>query len=376
MIYLDYAATTPLCPSAKEAWLKASDQFFANTNSLHEPGDRAGQLLSNSRAAIALTLQAKPEQIYFTSGGTEANYLALSSLHKKNPGTHLLTTKVEHPSVTSFFQQKEKEGIVVTYADVDNEGRVSVSEVVNLCRRKNISLISIQMVNSETGVVQPIAEIAEQLRDSPVSIHTDAVQAFGKFPISIENLAVDALSISAHKIQGPKGIGAVFLRSKKIWQSVFPLTTHENGFRPGTPDTPSAAAFAAAANYFISEAKNNNAWEKRSFFLNELSVLNKIMTIEGSSRQNHQSPYIIGAGFAGVQGQYLLASLDRYGICISTGSACRQGEWDASPMMHALYSSEDIRNRFVRFSFSPSTTVKELQTAAKSVVKIVSAARR
>ncbi|SDN72268.1 cysteine desulfurase family protein [Alkalicoccus daliensis] len=377
MIYLDCAATAPMSTEAKKAWVYAAEDFFANSSSLHEPGEAARNLLESSRSSIAEALEAEPDAIHFTSGGSEANLLSLESLFAANPGTHLITSVVEHPSVMGFFKRKETEGIRVTYVGVNKEGRVSAEEIISLAEQEKTALISIQYVNSETGVLQPVKEIATTLQDSGTIIHTDLVQGFGKLVFSVKDCPVDALSVSAHKIGGPKGSGAVYFKNPSIWKSLYPLTSHESGFRPGTPDTPSAAAFATA----VMNIKNKDqllleAWKKREEFLRSLSSLAEIMTIEGGAAQKHQSPYIIGLGFEGVQGQYLLAGLDRYGICISTGSACKQGETDASPMMHALYESQDERNRFIRISFNIETPVSDLITAGIKIVEIVNAARR
>lgn len=377
MIYLDCAATTPLCSPSKDAWLLASEQYFANTSSLHEPGERARLLLDASRNTIAAEMRTHSSNLFFTSGGSEANLLSLESLFAAKPGTHIITSRVEHPSVTSFFRKKEAEGIHVSYLETDQEGRVSAEEVISLAKKEKSALVSIQLVNSETGVIQPVREISQELFTSDTQVHTDAVQAFGKIPVNLKDLPVDAFTVSAHKISGPKGIGAVYLRSPEVWKSIYPLTSHEKGFRPGTPDTPSAAAFGAAVMALPDiDLLLEQAWEKRNYFLNKLSPLSDILKIEGAAAQKNQSPYIIGLCFEGVQGQYLLASLDRYGVYISTGSACKQGETDGSPMMHALYSSQDKRNRFIRISFSPKTTAEELAAAALKIVEIVRKARR
>ncbi|NJP36219.1 cysteine desulfurase family protein [Alkalicoccus luteus] len=370
MIYLDHAAGSPMHSTAVETWCRAQREFAANPSSLHEPGTRAAQLLELARKETAARLGAETEQLYFTAGGSEANQLALGSLLQgKEPG-HVVTTTIEHPSAASFFRRLERNGTMVTRLVPDRSGVLTTEQLTRVLRPET-ALISIQLVNSETGIMQPVSALKQAAGDIP--FHTDAVQAFGKVPLSINKLGVEAASVSAHKLGGPKHMGAVYLKDQTCWKEVWPDTTQEHGFRPGTVDVPGAAAFAAAVQAFPDlRAAAREALEKRRLFIRALRPAGAEV-----DEAQQQSPYIVGIRIPGMSGQYLLALLDRKGIYVSTGTACTQGETDASMMMQAMHpDSHAERSRFLRVSFTHTTTPEELIQAAEAICDIVEAVRR
>jgi cysteine desulfurase len=370
MNYLDFAAGAPMSDEAVATWCRAQREFAANPSSLHEPGAQAEKLLKFARKDTAALIGATPEQFYFTAGGTEANHLALESLLKGKVPEHAVTTAVEHPSVLSFFAKLEQQGTKVTRIRPDKGGMISTDQLKKALLPET-ALVSVQLVNSETGIVQPVAELKKAARHIP--FHTDAVQAYGRLSLSAPDLGVEALSVSAHKIGGPKQIGGVYMRERAVWEPVWPGTTQEHGFRPGTIDVPGTAAFAAAVQTLPDvAAAEEEAWEKRRLFAEALRPAGALID-EGTA----QSPYIIGLRIPGVQGQYLLALLDRYGICVSTGTACTQGKTEASPMMRALHPGKPEEwDRYLRVSFGHQTTAGELKSAAATICDIVESVRR
>lgn len=373
MIYLDHAATTLISTEAMETWIEASQNYFANASSLHEAGEQSSQLLKTCQKKLATLVGTSPDNIFFTSGGSEANYLALNSLYLslKHLGNHVITTAIEHPTIHSFFKQLENQGVEVTYLAVNKCGLVSIEKLRKATRPDTI-MASIQHVNSETGVIQPLKEIGAYFKDMNIVFHSDCVQSFGKIPIDMISFGIDAISVSSHKIHGPKGVGAVFLAEKVDWSSVYPLTSHQRGFRPGTLNIPGIAAFTYAAMdmHEYMEENREKAWQLRRKFLKQLNPMGERLKVEGHLEQSSQLPWILGLAIHGVQGQYMLLSLDRFQICISTGSACQSEELDGSSAMNAIYSTEQERLRFFRISFGKMTTLEELTFVAEKITEI------
>lgn len=240
MIYLDHAATTPIRREALDAYVEASEKYYGNASSLHDIGMQANDVLEKCRTLWGTLIDADPSGIYFTSGGTEANQLAILSYIKahKERGKHLITTEVEHSSLYNLFQQLAEDGYDVTFLSLQKDGTVSLEEVRKVIRPDTI-LASIHYANSEVGILQPIAALGKVFAAHDIFFHVDCVQAFGHVPLSVKKLKIDALSIASHKIYGPKGIGLCYMNPTVFWQSVIQNTTHEKGFRPGTVDVPS-----------------------------------------------------------------------------------------------------------------------------------------
>ncbi|WP_084165582.1 IscS subfamily cysteine desulfurase [Paenibacillus massiliensis] len=248
MTYLDFAATTPMSEEALETYRTVSLEVYGNTRSLHDTGGQAQHIVDYCRAKLGELLCAETEGIYFTSGGTESNHLIIQSLLQGLPPSrrHFITTSVEHASIRSLTQYLTGIGYEVTIVEPDRRGLITPEALMSHLR-DNTGLVSIQHANSETGIVQRLADLSSLLKKRGIILHTDAVQSFGKIPINVQELGVDALSISSHKIYGPKGVGAAYIRPGVHWRPVFPGTNHEGGFRPGTVNTPGIAAFVTAA---------------------------------------------------------------------------------------------------------------------------------
>lgn len=359
MIYLDYAATTPMCEPALAAMQKLSKDIYGNSESLHDGGEMANRILEYSREQLARYIGGKAKGLYFTSGGSESNWLAIYSLLLGLPNgkRHFVTTAVEHPSIVNTAEYLKRIGFEVSFVAPDKNGLIT-SEALRNMLRPETGLVSIQHANSETGVIQPLQELSRELRKRGILFHTDAVQTFGKVPVNIDLLGVDAISFTSHKIYGPKGIGAVYIRPGVNWIPVFPQTSHEKGFRPGTVNVPGAGAFAAAAEWIISQrdhlSQKYEHLKKKLLSDSEELQLPLQPALSGSTAKI--LPHIFGCFFSPYEGQYVMLESNRKGICLSTGTACSSGKQEPSQALTALgYSKEEAR-QFIRISFGYKTT--------------------
>ncbi|MCB7069583.1 IscS subfamily cysteine desulfurase [Caldibacillus sp. 210928-DFI.2.22] len=367
MIYLDYAATTPMSENALDVFIQASKNFYGNASSLHDIGSTAANLLEASRRQLAKRLNCEQNGIYFTSGGSESSILAISSLIEahKVKGNHLITTKCEHASIYHLFQKLGKNGFEVTYLPVDEYGMVSL-DVLKQAIKKTTILASIQHANSEIGTVQPVKKIGEILHKKKVIFHCDAVQSFGKLSIDVKEMNIDSLSLSGHKIYGPKGVGAVYINPKLKWHPQLPGTTHESGFRPGTVNVPGIASFVTAADDICEsmEKEGKRLSALREELINYLTVFPaaKIM-VEGSSISH--LPNILGLRIIGMEGQYVMLECNRYGLAISTGSACSVGMQAPSRTMKAIGRTDEEAMSFIRLSLGKNTTRDDIIRTAE-----------
>lgn len=372
MIYLDFAATTPMSEEALYVYNEAAKRYFGNANSLHEVGTSANDALEASRNSWSQMLGGISDGIYFTSGGTEANQLAIQSLIKgnENRGNHLITTEIEHSSNDNLFKKLEVQyGYDVTYLSLQKDGRIDLTELKNAIRPDTV-LASIQTVNGETGFVQPIEEIGSLLHEKNIIFHTDFVQAFGNVNIDVEQMKVDSLSIASHKIYGPKGVGLCYINPRVDWTSHIPNTTHEGGFQPGTVDVPAVLSFTAAGQQIHkTQVEHVKKMSKlRQYF--EEKIYKKIKNYTIYESEYHQIPQIIGLSFGKLQGQYIMLECNKKGIAISTGSACQVGQQSPSRTIMALGKSKDEANQFVRISFGKMTTKQEIDRLIDVLGKI------
>jgi cysteine desulfurase len=373
MIYLDYAATTPMSQSAINAYRQAAEKFYGNSSSLHDIGSNSKGALDGSRKFIASVLNVSERGLRFTGSGSEANFLALYSIAEANAGNgrHLITTPVEHSSVRNAMTWLEKQGYEITYLPVNKSGRIEISELKYSLRDDTI-LVSIQHVNSETGTIQPLREIGEILKDHQAVFHSDMVQSFCKLPVSPVDWGVQSCTISAHKVRGPKGIGAAYIDPSVSWKPFIPETIHENGFRPGTVDTPAAVAFAAAVkergeNLSI---KLSDAKRRKELLINQLEIhLGNRVTPEGDP--DHCSPYIAGLRLYGMEGQYAMLECSQHGLAISTGSACQVNEQKPSRTLMAMGRTEEEAMGLIRLSFDTITTEQEIEKAVNILHDVV-----
>ncbi len=373
MIYLDYAATTPMREEAINIYTEAARHFFGNPSSLHDTGSKAASLLETCRMELAGLLCGHREGIFFTSGGSESNILAIRSLlhGNENIGKHLITTEIEHSSVHNLFRQLEKEGYEVTYLSVDANGLIDLTELKKSIKPQTL-LASIHHANSEIGTIQPLQEIGEILHQHNVLFHSDCVQTFGKVPIHVNTCHIDSLSISSHKLYGPKGVGACYINPKLKWTPFYEGTSHEKGFRPGTVNVPGIASFLSAAQLIHEEleVESKRLFTLRDKFTHEIKKRGLPISIEGHSTSC--LPHILGLSIAGIEGQYTMLECNRYGLAISTGSACSVGSQAPSKTMIAVGKDAQTAKQFIRLSFGKWTTEADIVKSLDVFQQIIS----
>ena len=372
-IYLDHNATTPLHPEVLNAMLPALQDNFGNPSSIHSFGRSARVQLDEAREKVARLIGASSSEIIFTSGGTEANNLALLGVALKDKEKKIITSKTEHPSVLNPCRQLEEQGVEVHYLDVDRFGRIDINNLESQIT-ESTALISLQHANSETGVLQDIKKISELARSNGVLFHTDAVQSVAKIELDLKDYPVDMLSISAHKFNGPKGVGALFLR--KGTPALFaPVSggSQEKKRRGGTENVAGIIGFGKACEIAIKRVSTleiSRVAELKDYFYNK--VYEMIPGTELFGDMQNSLPNTLNLGFAGVEGDTLLIAMDMEGVAVSTGSACSSGTGLPSPVLQAMGLPDNKINSSIRFSLGCSTTKTELDLVLKTLVKAVS----
>jgi cysteine desulfurase len=362
MIYLDWSATTPVRPAVWDAMRPYMAEHFGNPASAHAAGRKARQALEDARDRVAAAIDARADEVVFTSGATEANNLALFGLAGSPPG-HVLASPVEHPCVAEPLRQLAARGFDVEYPPVDVNGIVSV-DVFRERVRPDTRLAAVMLVNHETGAIQPVADLA-----SPV-LHCDAAQAVGKMPVSFRNLEVRSLSLSAHKFGGPKGIGALVVKhGTKLTAQVFG-GHQQQGRRPGTEPVALAVGLATALEIVTSEMNEvgETLRRERRRLVDQLNQTCPPVVVNSPA---DGSPYVLNVSFPGCRAEVLLMKLDLAGVMCSTGSACSSGSLLPSPVLQAMGVPDDVLRSAMRFSFGPGTTAAELDEAGRRIAECV-----
>lgn len=372
MIYLDYAATTPMSKVALETYNMTAERFYGNPSSLHDVGSEATNLLEMCRKQCAEFINGNEAGIYFTSGGTEANERAILSLVEGNrgKGNHLITTAVEHSSVYNVFRYLETVGFLVTYLQVDERGKVCLDTLKQSIREETM-LASIHHGNAEIGAVQDIAAIGTILEQADVIFHADCVQTFGKISVDVLAMKIDSLSVSSHKIYGPKGTGFCYINPHVYWENNIKGSTHESGFRAGTVDVPSIVAFTQAANEMIEKMAEQGEQDAllRAYFLEKLAKEKLPVSLIGGIENGLK--HIVALSFANTQGQYVMLEYNRHSIAVSTGSACQVGQHNPSRTLLSMGMSVDEAKQLIRISFGRMTTKTELEKTVEVTKRIV-----
>lgn len=371
-VYLDHAAATPVHPEVVDCMIPYFQEYYGNPSSVHQFGRKVKAALDQARQTIASSLHAEPGQIIFTSGGTEADNMALLgiALANQQKGNHIITSLIEHHAVLHTCHQLEKMGFEITYLPVDEQGQVSPEDVRSALRDTTI-LVSIMYGNNEVGSLQPIAEIVDIAHAAGVYVHTDAVQAFGVIPLDVQALPVDLLSISAHKINGPKGIGALYVSKRVKLSPMMFGGAQEKKRRAGTENVPGIVGFAKAAE-MASESLN----ERKEKYLHFRETMIDIWKQEGihftiNGHPTDFLPHILNVSFPGVETEVLLMNLDMAGISCSSGSACASGSLEVSHVLKAMGIAEECLRSAVRFSFGLGNSEEQVRSAAHKVSKIV-----
>jgi cysteine desulfurase len=370
---VDHAATTPMHPRVIERITKTMTDYFGNPSSIHSYGREARKLVDDARVGIAHSISAKETEIIFTSGGTEADNYAIFGVAEANKenGKHIITTAIEHHAVLRACQQLEKKGFDVTYLPVDETGKISLVDFKKALREDTI-LVTIMYGNNEVGAIQPIAQIGELLADHQAIFHTDAVQAYGIEHINVNVLNVDLLSVSAHKINGPKGIGFLYVRNGVMLSPRLFGGEQERKRRAGTENVPSVTGFFEAVK--IAQAEKELRREKYSLLKDHLISTLKTKQVEFEINGNLETslPHILNLSFPGTQVEAMLVNLDLAGIAASSGSACTAGTIDPSHVLVAMFGDKsDKLSNSLRFSFGYTNSVEQMKKTGEEIAKIV-----
>lgn len=372
LIYLDNAATTKTAPEVVEAMLPYFSELYGNPSSIYSLAGESKKAVDHAREIIAGALGAQPEEIYFTAGGTESDNWALKAAAEfyKKKGNHIITTKIEHHAILHTCQWLEKQGFEVTYLNVDENGVVKLEELKKAIRPTTI-LISVMYANNEIGTIQPIKEIGEIAREHGILFHTDAVQAFGQLPIQVDDCHIDMLSASGHKLNGPKGIGFLYIRKGVKIRSFIQGGAQERKRRAGTENVPGIVGLGKAVERAVSTRKERADKEKelRDYLIGR--VLKEIPYTRLNGHRTMRLPNNANFSFQFIEGESLLIMLDMEGICGSSGSACTSGSLDPSHVLLAIGLPHEIAHGSLRLTLSEETTKEELDFVVESLKKII-----
>ena len=391
-VYLDYNATTPVEPQVLDAMLPYFSADFANASSIHTPGQRARAAVETAREQVADLIGARPQEIVFTSGGTESNNHAIFGVIGERMGQvlppvassslsdsplakpHIITTTIEHEAVLNACQALEKQGVSVTYLPVDREGVVD-SESVRHAIRPETALITIMHANNELGTVQPLEEIGRIAKEHKIYFHTDAVQSAGKIPIDVNNANVDLLSLSGHKLYAPKGAGALYVRSGTHLRQLLYGGHHQRGFRPGTENVAGIVGLGKAAeiarNFLSNDAQRVASLRDKL----ERGLLERVPQIRVNGALAPRTPNTTNVMFAGIEGEALVIALDLKGLACSVGAACSSGAVEPSHVLTAIGLSQEEAKSSLRFSLGRHTTGSEIDFALKVIPEAVAQLR-
>ena len=371
-IYLDNAATTKTRPGVVEAMLPYFTEYYGNPSSVYEFSNESKKAINRSRETIAEAIGAKTNEIYFTAGGTESDNWALAATAEayQAKGNHIITSKIEHHAVLHTCEYLEKRGFEVTYLDVDENGVIKLDELKKAIRPTTI-LISIMFANNEIGTIEPVKEIGEIAKEHGIIFHTDAVQAFGHVPINVDEYHIDMMSASGHKLNGPKGIGFLYIRTGIKTRSFMHGGAQERKRRGGTENVPGIVGFGKAVEIAVNtmEERTKRESELRDYLMNRVMAEVPYVRINGhrTSRLSNN----VNFAFQFIEGESLLIMLDMDGICGSSGSACTSGSLDPSHVLLAIGLPHEIAHGSLRLTLNADNTMEEMDYVAESIKKIV-----
>ncbi len=380
--YLDNAATTPVFPEVRDTVVQVMEQDYGNPSSKHTKGMVAEQYIKEAKEIIAACLKCKPKEIIFTSGGTESNNMALigTAAANRRAGKHIITTKIEHASVYEPMSYLEEMGYEVTYLPVNSAGQVSVEDIGQALREDTL-LVSVMYVNNEVGSVQKVGEIGGMLRrrKPDVLFHVDAIQAFGKYKIIPERLGIDLMSVSGHKIHGPKGTGFLYVRDGVKVRPILFGGGQQSGRRSGTENVPGIAGLGAAVRLMYQDyaAKREHLFSLKKMLIDGLQNYEGVVIhgVDGLPLEE-TAPHIVSAGFASIKSEVMLHALAQEGVFVSSGSACSSNHPELSGTLQAVGVREDLLDSTLRFSFSVMTTPEQIAYAVEAVGRLLPMLRR
>ncbi len=375
-VYLDNAATTKTAPEVVEAMLPYFTEHYGNPSSVYSFASKNKEVITKQREIIADVLGASTNEIYFTAGGSESDNWALKATAEayKDKGNHIITTKIEHHAILHTAEYLEKQGFEVTYLDVDENGIVKLDELKKAIRPTTI-LISIMFANNEIGTIQPIKEIGEIAKEHGILFHTDAVQAFGQIPVNVDECHIDMLSASGHKLNGPKGIGFLYIRKGVKIRSFVHGGAQERKRRAGTENVPGIVGFGTAIKLAVDTMKERTDKEiqLRDYMIERISEEIPYAKLNGDAKK--RLPNNVNFSFRFIEGESLLIMLDMKGICASSGSACTSGSLDPSPVLLAIGLPHEIAHGSLRMTLSEETTKEDIDYVIDNLKDIVSKLR-
>ena len=371
-VYLDYSATTPVKEEVLKEMIPYFTEKFGNPSSLYDKGLEAKEAVTHARERLAALINAEPKEIYFTAGGTEADNWALMGVADKlkDKGNHIITTKIEHHAILHTCDFLEKHGYDVTYLDIDKDGRISLEQLENAITDKTI-LISVMMVNNEIGTVQPIKEIGKIAKAHKIIFHTDAVQALGNVPIDVKDMGIDLMSMSSHKIYGPKGEGALFMRKGLRISNFIHGGAQENNKRAGTENLTGIVGFGKAAELAKMNFENHvkHCSELRNYLVDR--ILKEIPDTGLNGTMEGRHPGNANITFKYIEGESILLLLNQFGISVSTGSACSSASLEPSHVLTALGIPVEMIHGTVRFTVGDFTTKEDIDYVVDNLKTIV-----
>lgn len=372
VIYLDNAATTRIAPEVYDAMKPHFGELYGNTASIYRFAGESRRAVDKARDIVADFLGAKGNEIYFTGGGSEADNWALKGIAYalRDKGNHIITTKIEHHAVLHTCEFLEKQGYEVTYLDVDENGLINVDELKAVIRPTTI-LVSVMFANNEIGTIEPIKEIGTITRERGIYFHTDAVQAYGHVPINVEELNIDMLSASGHKINGPKGVGILYIRNGVKIGAFIHGGAQERGRRAGTHNTPGIVGFGKATELAKErlQARRKYESELRDYLMER--VLEEVPFTKLNGHRTQRLSNNANFSFQFIEGESLLIMLDQKGICASSGSACTSGSLDPSHVLLAIGLPHEIAHGSLRLTLSDETTKEEIDTTVEAIKVVV-----
>ena len=374
-VYLDHSATTPVDPRVANAMARAVVETFGNASSVHGFGQQARAAIDRARRDVAALIGAKQNEIVFTSGGTEANNLAIRGLCEAAPGRHVITSAIEHPSVSGVCAELEKRGWEVTCLPVYANGIVRIEDVVDALRPDTV-LITVMLANNEIGTIQPISQIGSLVHEKRSAgqklwLHTDAVQAAGRLPLNVNELSCDLLTMSAHKLYAPKGIGALYVRRGVRLHGQNVGGHQERERRAGTENVPGIVAFGEAAKLAREELKQRAQHDRALRDRFETLVRERISDVVMNGDREQRLDHLSNISFRFIEGEGLLINLDLEGVAVSTGSACSSGTLEPSPVIRALGVDDELARGSIRFSFGKDNTEADVDYAVEVLAQAV-----
>lgn len=376
LIYLDNAATTQVYPEVLEAMMPYFTEYYGNPSSIYTFAGEAGKAVSKARETLASAIGAKAEEIYFTGGGSESDNWALKAAVEAyaSKGKHIITSKIEHHAIVHTVEYLEKNGCEITCLDVDENGLIDPEELRAAIRPDTI-LISVMAANNEIGTIEPIREIGEIAKENGILFHTDAVQAFGHIPMDVEEMHIDMLSASAHKLGGPKGIGLMYIRKGVKIRSFIHGGAQERQRRAGTHNVPGIVGFGRAMELALENMEERNEYETqlRDYLIDR--VLAEIPYTKLNGDRTKRLPNNANFSFRFIEGESLLILLDQNGICASSGSACTSGSLDPSHVLLAIGLPHEIAHGSLRLTLSEKTTKEEIDFTIEKLKEIVTRLR-